>query len=111
MHLFTLLAFVQEGEGPSTPTWYSLMPIVFLAFIFYFLVLRPQMRQQKDHQKLVSDLKKGDKVITNGGIWGEIDEVDAQSVRLKVSDKTRLRVSRSAVASMQPVAGETKDAK
>ena len=111
MQLFTLLAFFQDGESKQPSLLYQMAPIIFLALIFYFLVLRPQMKQQKQHQKLVSDLKKGDKVVTNGGIWGEVDEVDAASVRLKVNDKTKIRISRSAVSGMQPVAGEQQDAK
>lgn len=111
MQLFTLLAFFQEGEPSGPPGWYQMIPFVFLALIFYFLVLRPQMKQQKDHQKLVSDLKKGDKIVTSGGIWGEIDEVDPQSIRLKVNDKTKIRISRSSVSGMQPAPGENKDAK
>jgi preprotein translocase subunit YajC len=111
MQLFTLLAFFQDNPDSSPPAWYSMAPIVFLALIFYFLVLRPQMKQQKQHQKLVADLQKGDKVITSGGLWGEVDEVDATSVRLRVNDKTKIRVSRSAVTGMQPLPGEQQDAK
>jgi len=110
MHYLNLLAF-QEGGAESPPFLYTIAPFIFIAAVFYFMVIRPQAKQQKSHQKLIADLKKGDKVITNGGIWGEVDEVDAASIRLKVNDKTKIRVSRSSVSGMQPVAGEQQDAK
>jgi len=110
MPLFTLLAFLQD-EPKETPMFYNLLLFAGMAAIFYFLLIRPQAKQQKDHQKLVSDLKKGDKIITSGGIWGEIDEVDPQTIRLKLNDKTKIRISRSSVSGMQPAPGENKDAK
>ena len=93
--------FYQEG-GTAPPWWYNIMPIVMMIGIFYFLIMRPQIRQQKDQQKYVDNLKKGDKVITSGGMWGEIDAVDQQVVVLKVHDKTKIKMTRSAITGPQP---------
>ncbi|MDJ0839899.1 MAG: preprotein translocase subunit YajC [Acidobacteriota bacterium] len=108
MHLFSMFALMQDGQSPG---WYSMILPVGVIAIFYFLVIRPQMKQQKEHQSLVNALKKGDKVVTNGGIWGEVDEVDAQTIRLKVHDKMKIRLSRSAISGMQPKSAGEKESK
>jgi len=110
MNLFQILAFSQGAAG--RPTWYTtLLPLLFFGLVFYFLLMRPQIKQQKEHQNLVKNLKKGDKVITNGGIWAEVDEVENQTVRLRVSEKLKVRVSRSAISAFQPKPGATEDKK
>ncbi len=91
--------YYQEGGG--SPAWFSLAPILVFFAVFYFLVLRPQLKQQKSHRSMINNLKKGDKVITSGGIWGEIDQVDEKTVRLKISDKNKIMVSRSAISGFQ----------
>jgi preprotein translocase subunit YajC len=68
--------------------------------IFYFLIIRPQSRKQKDTQKMLSALKKGDKVATAGGIRGIIHSVKEDSVIIRVDDNTKLEFSRSAVTSV-----------
>ena len=102
--------FFQAGEGKPAPLWFNILPFVGMIAIFYFLIIRPQIRQQKDQQKLVDNLKKGDKVVTSGGIWGEIEAVDRQVVVLKVHDKTKIKITRSAVTGFQPspAEGDTK---
>ncbi|HBE79815.1 MAG TPA: preprotein translocase subunit YajC [Firmicutes bacterium] len=66
--------------------------------IFYFLMIMPQRKQQKQRQAMLNSLKKGDKVITTGGLHGEVIELDEEDVRLRVADKVELKFSRSAVA-------------
>lgn len=96
------LAFFQEGGAEAgPPMWYTLLFYVAIFGILYFLLLRPQMKQQKDQRNLINSLKKGDRVITSGGLWGEIDMVDEQTVRLKLNDKTKVVVSRSAISGFQ----------
>ena len=103
------MAYFQESGGGGSLSFYIVLYAGLIA-IFYFVVLRPQMRQQKDHQKLMDSLKKGDKIITNGGLWGEIDVVEAKAIRIKINDKTKVLISRSAVSGFQPQenGGETK---
>jgi len=108
MHLFSILATAAGGEQPF---WFSLMPLVFVMLIFFFLVMRPQMKQQKDHQNLINNIKKGDKVITSGGIWGEVDSVENQAVRLRVAEKVKLVVNRANIAGFQPKAGDAVEQK
>ncbi len=70
--------------------------------IFYLLILRPQRRRQNEHQRLVDELQKGDKVITIGGIYGEIDSVGDYDVILKIEDGTRFKLLKGSVMGKQP---------
>ena len=78
--------------------WTIIIFLVLIFAVFYFLMIRPQRKRQKDHQELMQDLKKGDKVITIGGIHGQIESVSDDSVLLKVESGTTIRVSRASVA-------------
>ena len=75
--------------------------LLLLAFfaIFYFLLIRPQRKREREHQLFLSSLKKGDKVITIGGIYGEIEFIDEESVVLKVEDGGKLRVRKNSIVS------------
>ena len=97
------LNFYQGGGGGGGGGLVGFVPIILIFAIMYFLLIRPQQKEQKKHQLLIDNLQKGDKIITKGGIWGEIDTVDVQFVRLKVNEKAKIVVSRSAVAQKQPV--------
>ena len=105
MFPYQMLAFFQAEDGGN---FMVTMGVPFLAMIalMYFLLIKPQMKQEKDHRKMIDNLKKGDKVITKGGIWGEIDSVEPQFFRLKVNEKNKIVVSRSAVSGVQPMAGK-----
>jgi preprotein translocase subunit YajC len=70
--------------------------IVFFG-MFYFLMLRPQRRRQQEHSELVSGLKRGDRVLTAGGIYGEVDIVDEESVVLSIEDGAKLRVLKESI--------------
>ena len=109
MMLSMSLAFIQETKT-ETSFLFQIVPIIVFFFIIYFFLLRPQMKQQKEHRLLVDKRKKGDKIITNGGIWGEVDAVEDRTVRIKINDKSKIMVTRSAISGFQPgpVKEETK---
>ncbi|MCL0092371.1 preprotein translocase subunit YajC, partial [Dehalococcoidia bacterium] len=74
------------------------MMLIFLVLIFavfYFLLIRPQRKRQSEHRMLIEGLQKGDKVITIGGIYGEIDSIDEQELILRVEDGSRLKLLRT----------------
>lgn len=75
----------------------NLLPIVLFFVIFYFLILRPQQKRQRAIQQMQANLKKGDKIITIGGLHGIIDSVDEDKVVIRAGDGTRLTYDRSAV--------------
>ncbi|NNU91995.1 preprotein translocase subunit YajC [Geobacillus sp. NFOSA3] len=75
----------------------NLLPIILFFVIFYFLLLRPQQKRQRAIQQMQANLKKGDKIITIGGLHGIIDSVDEDKVVIRAGDGTRLTYDRSAV--------------
>ncbi len=76
----------------------SLMPIIFIFGIFYFLLIRPQQKKQKEHGKMIGELKKNDEVVTNGGIHGTITNVKDQTLVLKIDENVKIEVNKTAVA-------------
>ena len=77
----------------------SLMPLVVLFAIFYFLIIRPQQKQQKEHKAMLEALGKGDKIVTSGGLIVEITKVEESFLTVKNTDGTTLRVARPFIAS------------
>ncbi|MBF1760771.1 preprotein translocase subunit YajC [Veillonella sp.] len=75
-------------------------PILLMVVIFYFLLWRPQKKQQKERASLLGSLKKGQKIVTIGGIYGEIVELDDEKVKVQVSEKVELTFARSAIANV-----------
>ncbi len=85
----------QQPRGPGVN---FLFMIVILGVIFYFLILRPQQKQRKEHQIMLNNLKKGDKVITIGGIHGMITNIKDKIVVVKIADNVKIELSRSSIA-------------
>lgn len=101
MHNFLLFFMANpdasQGGGSLLATWGILIP---LFLIMYLLLIRPQRKRQKEHEKLLSDLKKGDKVVTNSGIFGSIFAIydDKNKVVLKIADEVKIEVLKSSIA-------------
>ena len=89
------------GEGGGSMVSFVL-PMVFMVAIFYFLLIRPQQKKAKEHKALLDNLKKGDRVITNGGIIGTIINIDDQIVNLEVADRVRIDLGRPYIAGFAP---------
>ena len=91
----------------SAPGIAQFVPFIIIFVLFYFLLIRPQRRQQKEREKLISALKRNDHVITNGGICGVVDRIKDNEVYLRVDEKSdvKIRVIRSAIAVVQKVSG------
>lgn len=77
--------------------WTGILPIILMFAIFYFLLIRPQQKRNKERNAMLSALKKGDRVITIGGIHGSIVDLTDDKVTLKVNDQTRITFERSAI--------------
>ena len=86
--------------SPSPGLLPSLLPFVFMIVIFYFLLIRPQQRRQKEQQRLLANLKTGDKVVTSSGIHGLIANVKDSTVLLKIADNVKIEVEKSSVATV-----------
>ena len=78
----------------------QLLPFAFIFIIFYFLLIRPQQKRQKEHQRLLSDLKTGDKVVTSSGIHGLIANVKDTTFLVKIADNVKIEVDKNAIASV-----------
>ncbi|MEN8189767.1 MAG: preprotein translocase subunit YajC [Thermodesulfobacteriota bacterium] len=83
------------GGGPGG--FASFLPLILIFGVFYFLLIRPQQKQAKQHQQFLDDLKNGNKVITKGGIHGTITGLTDTTVTLEISNGVRIKVSRSAI--------------
>ncbi|MCK9411279.1 MAG: preprotein translocase subunit YajC [Prolixibacteraceae bacterium] len=73
------------------------LPLVLIIVVFYFFMIRPQMKRQKETQKFRDALQRGDKVVTSGGIYGRIDEIKDQIIYLEVAPNIKLKVDKSVV--------------
>lgn len=90
------------GGGQGQGNWLStLMPLVVIFAIFYFLMIRPQQKQQKKHREMLGALKKGDKVVTRGGIMGTVYGIAENIVTLEVAENVRVKITRDAVSGVE----------
>lgn len=114
---FIDLLFLAQAAAPGAPdappqpnAFMSIMPLIFVFVIFYFLLIRPQQKRQKEHQKLVQGLKTGDRVVTSAGIHGIIANVKDKTILVKVADNVKLEFDRAAVTAVEKAEGgeETK---
>lgn len=89
------------GPAPASPLM-SLLPLIILFVVFWFLLLRPQMKKAKEHRELVAKLQKGDEVLTNGGIAGRIEDLGESFVTVEVAEKVAIKVQRGAITAVLP---------
>jgi preprotein translocase subunit YajC len=92
----------QGGGAEGSPMWTFVVPMIFMVGIFYFLLIRPQQKKAKEHKQLVDNLKRGDRVITTGGLIGEISSISDQTLTIEIADKVRVDVGRAYVAGFAP---------
>ncbi|MDZ4815424.1 MAG: preprotein translocase subunit YajC [Verrucomicrobiota bacterium] len=97
-----LLAFTSTPPGTesTSPGWSSFVPIIFIFVAFYFVLIRPQMKKQKQTEQMVRNLKTGDKVVTVGGMLGTVASVKNDTVVLKVAENVKLEFQKSAVSAV-----------
>lgn len=88
------------GGGAAGSGFGAFIPIILMFVIFYFLLIRPQQKKAKQHQEMIANLKKGDRVITSGGIHGQITALDENTVTLEIAEKVRIKVTRSTLAGL-----------
>ncbi len=97
------IAWAQNGQGTTGATglFGTLMPLVLIFVIFYFLLILPQRKKQRQHREMVKNLKKGDKVITTGGVFGTVTRVKPEYLEVEVAEKLRIRVQRSSISGLR----------
>ncbi len=90
------------GDGAQEPSLVGFLPLIILFVVFYLFLIRPQMKRQKDHSKMVDALAKGDEAVTTGGLLGRITEVGSNFVKLEIAKGTEVKVQKHAIAQIMP---------
>jgi len=105
---FWFFTLAQAGKGAGSPIpgcggggITRMIPFLLMFVVFYFLLIRPQQKKAREHQNMLSNLKRGDSVVTTGGLIGKISGLTDKTVTLEVAEKIRLRVLRSHIAGKQ----------
>ena len=97
MDLYVLMA--QPGAEPNPIA--TFLPLVLIFVVFYFFIIRPQRKKEDERKEMIEAVKKGDKVITIGGLYGNVTQVDDASLLVQVDTNTTLRIEKSAVARIE----------
>lgn len=98
-----MLAFLVAASSANTPPfWIEALPWVGIFAIFWFLIIRPQMKQQKEHQTKIAGIKKGDTVVTSGGIIGKIVKVDEAYADVEIAKGVKVTVVKSTIGDIVP---------
>ena len=102
MDFFISSAYAQAA--PQQPDMFTglFLPMIFLAVVFYFLIIRPQSKRAKEHKAMLSELSKGDEVATNGGLLGKVVKIGENFVEIEVADNVTVRVQKQAVSNLMP---------
>lgn len=88
-----------DGGGSMVTT---LMMFALIGLIFYFMIIRPQSKRQKERQKMLDAMKKGDKIVTSGGVHGKIIAMEDKTVLIEIADNVKVKVEKSAVSAVVP---------
>ncbi len=78
------------------------LPMIFLAVVFYFLIIRPQSKRAKEHKSMLTELSKGDEIATNGGLIGKVVRIGENFIEIEVAANTSVRVQKHAIAALMP---------
>jgi preprotein translocase subunit YajC len=102
-----MLDFLAAGAaGSAPPGWMQFLPIVGMIAIFWFLIIRPQMRRQKEHSAKIAAVKKGDQVVTGGGLVGKVIKVDDQYVELELAQGVRVKAVKATLGDIVKPGGK-----
>ena len=95
-------AVAGKTPGPQTDGTFSMIMIAAIFILFYFMLIRPQNKRAKELRELISKLKKGDEIVTSGGILAKISSIDEQYIKVTVAEGTEVCLQRSAVSTVLP---------
>lgn len=100
---FVSPVFAQAAAPGSTgSSIMGFLPLIVLFIVFWFLMLRPQMKRSKEHREMLGKLQKGDEIVTSGGIAGAVEDLGESFVTVQIADGVRVKLQRSAIASVLP---------
>ena len=104
------MSFVTQAFAATTPAADagflggpigSLMPIVLIFVIMYFLILRPQQQKQRQHREMIANVRRGDTIVTSGGIIGKVAKVDENEIQVEIAEETRVRIVRGMISEVR----------
>jgi preprotein translocase subunit YajC len=95
------------ASGQGAGGFSAFIPLILMFVIFYFLLIRPQQKKTKEHREMITNLKKGDRIITGGGIHGRITGVSDTALTVEIADKVRVKVARGNVAALLQPSSQT----
>ncbi len=102
MDFFIPVAWAEAAPPSASSGLASLIPLVLLFVVFYFLLIRPQTKRAKEHRQMIDALAKGDEVVTNGGLLGKITNLGDNFVVLEIAPNLEVKVQRQAIATVMP---------
>lgn len=86
--------------GDMTSSLMGFLPFVLIIVVFYFLIIRPQQKRQKERKRLLDSVKKGDKIITAGGVHGVVDGIDNNTILVKIADEVKVKMEKSSISTI-----------
>lgn len=98
--MMMILAMLQASSTSAAAIFVQVLPILAVIAIWYFVVIAPASKQRRQTQQMLASLKKGDRVLTSGGIYGTIQSVEPDSVQLRIAENVKVKVTRASVASV-----------
>ena len=100
-----LIVLASASAGGQPPAWLQFMPLIAMAVIFWFLLLRPQMRQQKEQRAKIDAVKKGDQVVTGGGLVGKVIKVDETYAEVEIAPNVRVKAVKATISDVVSAGG------
>ena len=94
--------YAESGAAQDGSLLSAILPLVLFLGIFWFLLLRPQQKRQKEHKTMIAAVKKGDEIVTNGGLLGKVTDVGDTFVSVEIADGMEVNVQRVSIASLMP---------
>ena len=95
-------AWAQAAPAGGQTDLFGFLPLILIFVVFYFLLIRPQSKRQKEHKKMLESLEKGNEVVTNGGLYGTIADIGDTFILLDVADGVQVKVHRQMIQSLMP---------
>ena len=96
-----VLGMARPAGGQESTVWVQLVPFILIFVIFYFMLIRPQARRQREHADMLSNLKKGDRVLTQGGLYGVVVGTKDDVVVLKIAENIKVEVAKPAITAVK----------
>ncbi len=100
INLIILQCQPQQGQQDGMSSLLSFLPFILIILVFYLFIIRPQQKRQKERQKLLSGVKKGDKIITAGGIHGVVEGVEERTVLVKIAENVKVKLEKNSIATI-----------